>query len=78
MFRRMNRHDQITGMSLTDEAVYVVLAAYAPRVKLTVTPHDMRRSFAQLARKAHSSLEQIQLSLGHLRCRLRSATWARD
>jgi integrase/recombinase XerD len=65
VFRRMNRHDQITGESLTDEAVYVVLATYAVGVKLAVTPHDMRRTFAQLARKAHSSLEQIQLSLGH-------------
>jgi integrase len=65
IFRRMNRHGKVTGTSLTDEAVYVILATYAPRLKLAVTPHDMRRTFAQLARKAHSSLEQIQLSLGH-------------
>ena len=65
LFRRMNRHGKITGARLTDEAVYVILATYAPGVKLAVTPHDMRRTFAQLARKAHSSLEQIQLSLGH-------------
>jgi integrase len=65
LFRRMNRHGKITGASLTDEAVYVILAGYAPRVRLAVTPHGMRRTFAQLARKAHSSLEQIQMSLGH-------------
>lgn len=65
VFRRMNRHDQIAGANLTHGAVCLVLAAYAPRVGLAVTPHDMRRTFAQLARKGHCSLEQVQLSLGH-------------
>ena len=59
----MNRHGKITGAS----RLMRLCTSFWPltRLKLAVTPHDMRRTFAQLARKAHSSLEQIQLSLGH-------------
>lgn len=32
---------------------------------LKLAPHDMRRTFAQFARKADASLEQIELPLGH-------------
>ena len=32
---------------------------------LKLAPHDCRRTFAQLARKAASPLEQIQMALGH-------------
>ena len=38
---------------------------YAIGVGLQVAPHDMRRTFARLARRGHAALEQIQLSLGH-------------
>jgi integrase len=65
IFRRMNRHGKITGESLSDEGVYVVVTVSARRLHLKLTPHDARRTFAQLARKAHAPLEQIQLSLGH-------------
>ena len=30
-----------------------------------LAPHDLRRTFAKLAHKGKSGLEQIQLSLGH-------------
>jgi len=30
-----------------------------------LAPHDLRRTFAKLAHKGGSGLEQIQLSLGH-------------
>jgi integrase/recombinase XerD len=30
-----------------------------------LAPHDLRRTFAKLAHKGRSGLEQIQLSLGH-------------
>jgi integrase len=32
---------------------------------ITLTPHDMRRTFDQLARKADTPIEQIHLTLGH-------------
>lgn len=31
----------------------------------SISPHDLRRTFAKLAHKGHAQLEQIQLSLGH-------------
>ena len=31
----------------------------------TPMPHDLRRTFAKLAHKGHTALEQIQISLGH-------------
>jgi integrase len=45
---------------MTDSAVYVVLKTYA-----NLAPHDLRRSFAAMARKSGCAIEQIQLSLGH-------------
>lgn len=30
-----------------------------------IAPHDLRRTYAKLARKAGAELEQIQLTLGH-------------
>jgi integrase len=32
---------------------------------ITLAPHDMRRTFAHLARKADPPIEQIHLTLGH-------------
>jgi integrase len=45
---------------MTDAGIYAVLKTYAE-----LAPHDLRRSFAQMARKANCSIEQIQMSLGH-------------
>jgi integrase len=39
---------------------YAVLLGFA-----NVAPHDLRRTFAKLAHKGDSGLDQIQLSLGH-------------
>lgn len=38
---------------------------YSAQLGIRVAPHDLRRTFAKLARKGHAPLEQIQLSLGH-------------
>jgi integrase/recombinase XerD len=50
---------------MTDQAIYNTLAAYAAPLGVKFAPHDMRRTFAQLARQGNASLEQIQLTLGH-------------
>ena len=47
---------------MTDQAVQDVVKRYAPA---GVNPHDLRRTYAKLARQAGAPLEQIQLSLGH-------------
>jgi site-specific recombinase XerD len=53
------------GSGLTAQAVYLIVRGYAARIGIQLAPHDLRRTFAQLAHRGHSPLEQIQLSLGH-------------
>ena len=50
---------------MTSQAVFDVVAEYAKPLGIDVKPHDLRRTFAQLAHKGDAPLEQIQLSLGH-------------
>lgn len=66
VFRPVNRGDNIMGESLTPKAVYNVVKAYAAKLEKTgIAPHDLRRTFAKLAHKGGSPIDQIQLSLGH-------------
>jgi integrase len=60
VLRPVNKGSRIGDARMTDAGVYAVLKTYAE-----LAPHDLRRSFAQMARKANCSIEQIQLSLGH-------------
>ena len=51
--------------SLTSAAIWYQVRKYAERIGLEVAPHDLRRSFAQLAYKGGAPLAQIQETLGH-------------
>ena len=61
----MNKSDRIVGASLGPESICKIVAGYGIDMKLVIRPHDLRRTFAKLARKGGAALEQIQLSLGH-------------
>lgn len=65
VFRAVNRGGRVYGAGMTSQAVYNVLKDYAAELDLDIAPHDLRRSFAKLARAGGSPIEQIQLSLGH-------------
>jgi integrase len=65
VFRAINKAGRITGPDLTPQSIYHIVKHHGKRAGLNITPHDLRRSFAKLARKGHAELEQIQLSLGH-------------
>jgi site-specific recombinase XerD len=65
IFRPINKAGRITGADLTAQSIYHIVKQYSERGDLNVAPHDLRRSFAKLARKGHAEIEQIQLSLGH-------------
>lgn len=68
IFRRINRGDNIAGESITEQAVYYLCEQYSREVfgeDGVIQPHDLRRTFAQLARKGGAAIEQISLSLGH-------------
>jgi site-specific recombinase XerD len=65
VFRPINKAGRITGAALTSQGIYHIVKKYGEQGGLQIAPHDLRRSFARLARKGRADLEQIQLSLGH-------------
>jgi site-specific recombinase XerD len=66
VFRPINKGGRLTGQRMTEQAIYNVVLYYADKVSVgKIAPHDLRRTFAKLAYKGGSGLDQIQLSLGH-------------
>ena len=65
LLRRMSRHDQVSGPSLSPNAILSLVSAYGARLGMKLQAHDMRRTCAKLCRAAGGDLEQIQLLLGH-------------
>jgi integrase len=66
VFRPINKAGRLTGERMTEQAVYNLVTQYAASLGLpNLVPHDLRRTFAKLAHKGGSGLDQIQLSLGH-------------
>ena len=65
VFRSIDKADRITGASLTPQAIYEITKTYGYRSGQPIAPHDLRRTFARLARNGKASLEQIQFALGH-------------
>lgn len=66
IFRRVNKGGNLMGERLTEQAIYNIVTGYAEKLeKQGIAPHDLRRTFAKLAHKGGSPIDQIQLSLGH-------------
>ena len=66
VFRPINKGGRITGERMTEQAIYNVVLHYAGKLRVgKIAPHDLRRTFAKLAHKGGSGIDQIQLSLGH-------------
>ena len=66
VFRPINKGGRLTHESLTEKCIWWVLRKYAAGVGVpNLAPHDLRRTYAKLARRGGAALEQIQLSLGH-------------
>jgi site-specific recombinase XerD len=66
VFRRVNKGDKLMGESITPQAIRDIVVSYAEKLKNEgIAPHDLRRTFAKLAHKGGSPIDQIQLSLGH-------------
>ena len=67
IFRAVSKMDRVAGHGLADEkAVWRLVMGHAEAAGLgKLAPHDLRRTFAKLCRKAGGDLEQIQLILGH-------------
>jgi site-specific recombinase XerD len=66
VFRRVNKGDNLMGESIMAQAIRDIVVSYADKLKNEgIAPHDLRRTFAKLAHKGGSPIDQIQLSLGH-------------
>jgi site-specific recombinase XerD len=66
VFRAVNKGDHVTGDGITPQAIYNIIVGYAEELKSQgVAPHDLRRTFAKLAHRGGSAIDQIRLSLGH-------------
>lgn len=68
VFVAMRKGDKLRSESLSDQAIYKLVVEYAEAIgRPDLRPHDLRRSFAKLARNGKASLEQISITLGHAR-----------
>lgn len=65
LLRPVHKSGAVAGGPMTAQAVYARIQRYADLLSLDIAPHDLRRSFAQLARKGGAPIEQIQMTLGH-------------
>lgn len=65
LFRRIRRGGHIAGDSMTAQAIWDVVQLYKPAGVKKLAPHDLRRTYAKLARKGGQDIAQIQLELGH-------------
>ena len=53
------------GDGITAQAIYLIVRDSARQIGIAIAPHDLRRTFAKLAHRGRSPIEQIQISLGH-------------
>ena len=65
LFRSINHGDNLSGDSMTSQAIQDVVKLYADKCGYGLSAHDLRRTHAKLARKGGADIMQIQLSLGH-------------
>ena len=66
IFVSIRKGDKVVGNSMTAQAIYYITIDYCKLAGLPVlAPHDLRRTFAKLARNGGAQLEQLQLTLGH-------------
>jgi integrase len=61
----MRKGDQVASTRMTTKAIRKMVAEYASPLGIEVAPHDLRRTYAKLARKGGAPLDQIQITLGH-------------
>jgi len=65
LFRPVNKGDRLAGAKISSQTIQDIVKQYAKACGFTLSAHDLRRTFAHLARKAAAPIDQIQMSLGH-------------
>jgi site-specific recombinase XerD len=65
LFQAMTKGGHISRDSISSESVGVVVKIYSRQCGFSISPHDLRRTYAKLAFKNGAKIDQIQLNLGH-------------
>jgi len=66
VFVHINKGDNVVGESITGSAVNMIVKKYCAVLGFRdISAHDLRRTFAKLARKGGALLEHLQYCLGH-------------
>lgn len=65
LFISIRKSGRLVGQSMTPQAVRDVVNHYGKLLGVELAAHDLRRTYAKLAKNGGAGLDQIQLSLGH-------------
>ena len=66
VFRPLHKSGLVVGEQLVSQTVHDIISYYAKQLGFaSLAPHDLRRTFAKLARQGGAELDQIKESLGH-------------
>ncbi len=67
VFVAMRKGDHVAeGETITDQAMYNLVKYYGAQIgHAELAPHDLRRTFAKLAKRGNAALEDISMALGH-------------
>jgi integrase len=65
IFTPVLKGGRIQRGQMTKQAILKLVRDRSKDIGLSISPHDLRRTFAKLAYKGNSPIDQIQLSLGH-------------
>lgn len=65
VFTPVLKGGRIQRGQMTKQAILKLVRDHSKDNGLVISPHDLRRTFAKLAYKGNSPIDQIQLSLGH-------------
>ena len=65
VLRAVNKSDRVRSRGISAQAIFNVVTGYGIDLHVNLAPHDLRRTFANLAHRGHAPLEQIQFALGH-------------
>jgi len=65
VFRPINKGDNLSGDSLTSQAIQNIVKEYAAICGFNIAAHDLRRTTAKQMNEEGADIEQIQFMLGH-------------
>jgi site-specific recombinase XerD len=67
IFQAIHKGGYVKHETITPQAIRDIVKHYSESINMPeLAAHDLRRTYAKLAHKGGSGLDQIQLSLGHL------------